>query len=76
MPISLTLDEKKYLVALYGDIPYEARVRLFRIGTFPAQTGPYVMQGGYDFRAELDDGRVIYPKRPRRRHPSLRRVIG
>jgi hypothetical protein len=49
MAIKLTLREKNYLVALYGDISWEARERLFSFSSFPAQCGPYVMQHGYRF---------------------------
>ncbi len=69
MPISLTLKEKCYLVALYGDIPAKARERMFRFGSFPAQAGPLVMQDGYDLCGELDSGRVLYRKRGT--HPAL-----
>ena len=67
--IKLSLEEKAYLVALYGDIPMRRREAMFRFGTFPAQAGPLVMQGGYDFRGELNDGRLLYRKRGP--HPLL-----
>lgn len=63
MPITLSLKEKCYLVALFGDIPMKRREALFRYGTFPAQAGPYVMQAGYDFVGVLNNGRLLHRKR-------------
>lgn len=65
MAISLTLNEKNYLVALYGDIPWEARKRLFSRSSCPVQCGPTVMQDGYQFIGHLRAGTVygrITPK--------------
>lgn len=68
--IKLTLKEKCYLVALFGDIPMERREKMFQYGSFPAQAGPYVMQAGYDFRGELNDGRLLHRKRGT--HPAVK----
>lgn len=46
------------------------REKLFAWGSFPAQAGPLVMQGGYDFRAELDNGRILVRKRGT--HPAVK----
>jgi hypothetical protein len=68
VPISLTLKEKCYLIALFGDIPAASRERLFRWGSFPPQAGPLVMQAGYDLVGELNNGRILYR---RKQHPLL-----
>lgn len=67
-PIELSLKEKCYLVALFGDVSQGNQERLFRWGSFPAQAGPLVMQAGYDYCGELNDGRLLYRKPA---HPAL-----
>ena len=69
MPITLTLKEKCYLVALFGDMPMARREELFQHSSLPAQAGPAVMQAGYDFVGELNSGRVLVRKRGT--HPAL-----
>lgn len=67
MAIKLTRQEKNYLVALYGDIPWEARKRLFSQSSCPVQCGPTVMQDGYQFIGHLRAGTVyarIIPQEP------------
>lgn len=66
--ISLNLKEKCYLVALFGDVPPEARERLFRHGSLPAQAGPGVLREGFEFVGRLNDERVLYRKPA---HPAL-----
>ena len=68
MPIQLSLKEKCYLVALFGDVPMTKRERLFRYGSFPPQAGPLVMQAGYDMVGQLNDERILAR---RRQHPAL-----
>jgi hypothetical protein len=67
MPIKLSLPEKCYLVALFGDISMEARERVFSISSMPAQAGPLVMQEGWNFIGHLDNGRIAVKKRGRNR---------
>lgn len=62
MPIKLSLPEKCYLVALFGDISEENRERLFSISSFPPQAGPLVMREGYRFIGTLDNGRIAVHK--------------
>lgn len=73
-PISLNLEEKCYLVALFGDVPEKQRARLFGVGQFPAQGGIAVMQAGHEFIGATRGVPVMRrPRRPRwrRQHPAL-----
>lgn len=72
MPIKLSLKEKCYIIALFGDIPESARGRLFMVSSFPPQAGPLVMQAGYDFVAGLKNRRIIERPRGRTRGATWR----
>ena len=73
VPIQLTLEEKYYLVALFGDITMANRERLFSISSFPPQAGPLVMKEGYNFLSHLNNGRIVVSPRKRRSNHSHRR---
>lgn len=60
--IQLSLKEKCYIAALFGDISEPNRERLFRFGSFPVQAGPLVMSAGYDYCGQLSDGRLLCRK--------------
>lgn len=59
MPIDLNLAEKCHLVALFGDIPMEARERVFSVSSLPALARPLVEQW---FVGYLDNGRIVLKK--------------
>jgi hypothetical protein len=67
MTIKLSLAEKCYIVALFGDIPMTRREAVFSVSSFPAQAGPLVMAEGYAFVANLDNGRIAVKPPVRRR---------
>lgn len=63
MPIKLSQEEKRYLIALFGDdMPMWKRERLFSVSSFPAQAGPLVMAEGYKFLATINGGRIAARK--------------
>lgn len=62
MTIKLNLQEKCYLVALFGDVSERQRERLFGVSAFPAQAGPVVMAEGFRFIGTLNDGREVFRK--------------
>jgi hypothetical protein len=66
--ITLTLEEKCYVIAVFGDLPLFKRRRLFGISKLPAQAGPGVMQAGQELADQL---RRAGPMR--RLHPLLDR---
>ena len=53
MPIELSLEEKCYLVSLFGDLTLPQRERLFLVSEYPPQAGPIVMEEGRQFLANL-----------------------
>lgn len=59
MTVKLSLKEKCYLVALFGDIPLEKRKRMFSVSSLPAQAGPAVIAEGYRFLGYLNNGDLL-----------------
>lgn len=69
--IKLTLSEKCYLVALFGDIPEHRREGLFSVSSLPPQTGPAVFYEGYRYVAQIKRAPVKHTVRRRRLRRKL-----
>lgn len=66
MPIKLSLREKCYIIALFGDIPEHRRKELLAISSMPAQAGPAIMIAGKEFVQIHPLSKVKLPIRRRR----------
>lgn len=73
MAVKLTGPERRFLVAVFGDIPMRRREALFQGSQCPAQCGPAVIQAGYELKAFFRDHPTAEPVPPGRRvlHPAL-----
>lgn len=73
MTVKLTGAEKRFLVAVFGDIPMKRREALFQDSRCPAQCGPAVIQAGYELKAFFRDNPTAKVVPPGRRvlHPAL-----
>ena len=64
MPIKLSLREKVYIVAMFGDVPAYHRARLAQLGSFPTQAGGAFMREAKRVVGYVE--RITGPKPPMR----------